>query len=356
MLNKPQSQNAAEGTAAIQAAGSADNAKIIQTNNYGLSASEVRAVAQDAFRADFFQMMGQAGDIAEARATKVVDRFLQRLQAENPAGLEQANSPDFRYALFSAQKAQARSGDENLETLLVELLIERSREKLRNLPQLVLTESLEVVPRLTDEQIAALTISFVIRRVSSTGIFDLEGLYLLLDRFVAPYVPHAKISETSFSHLAFTGCGVVEMGSITLTQAFQQMYPDLWQAGFEKNDATFLKLYHSSHRFIRPSAHIADKLEVIGGSPDVAESRWNTGIFDLNQRVLLKELLKRPSLNFEEIKNRTISARPYMQALFDLFENTALKHFNPSSVGIAIAHANIMRSTPDFGPLSHWIN
>jgi hypothetical protein len=45
-----------------------------------------------------------------------------------------------------------------------------------------------------------------------------------------------------------------------------------------------------------------------------------------------------------------------MASLFDLWDNTDMKHFEISSVGIAIAHANLLRIMPEFGELSIWVN
>lgn len=356
MLNNQKTQSAGEGAAAIQTGGSADNAVINQTNNYGLSVEEVRSVAQDAFRADFVQLLGQAGDIAEARANRIVERFLDRLQAENPTGLNQANTPDFRYALFTAQKAQARSGDENLEELLVELLVERSREQQRNLQQIVLNEALEVVSRLTDEQVAALSLSFVIRRVSSENILHLERFFEFMDEVAKPFVPKAKLSAASFSHLAFTGCGVVQMTEASLSECFRFFYPGLWQEGFTENDPIFRKLSVQGRQLVRPSPHAKDKLEVVAGSVGLAEKYQQSMLYDPGQRDLLKQLQNKARLSPEVIRERCVSARPYMAELFDLWNNTGMKNFEPSSVGIAIAHANVSRLMPNFPPLSVWIN
>jgi hypothetical protein len=355
MLNKPQDQSAGEGTVAIQAGGSADNVTVTQTNNYGLTAEEVRSVAKDAFRADFVQLLGQAGDIAETRANRVVERYLERLQTENPAGLNQANTPDFRYALFAAQKAQARSGDENLEALLVELLIERSREQQRNLQQIVLTEALEVVSRLTDEQVATLSLSFVVRRVSRSHMLHFEDFLKTMDEYVVPFVGNAKLSDASFSHMDFTGCGTVEMREVTLATQFLYSYPGIWQAGFSEDDPIFQQLTVQARNLVRPSQHRLGQFEVAGGTRGLAEIFQESTIPDIQQRALLNQLLNR-SLTPDQIKDRCVAARPYMADLFGLWDNTLMKQFNPSSVGVAIAHANITRSISNLPALSAWIN
>jgi hypothetical protein len=356
MFSKPQEQKVGEGAIALQVAGSAESVTINQTTHNGLTVEQVRAVATDAFRADFYQLLGQAGDIATARAQKVVEDFLGRIEKENPAALEQANTPDFRYALLTAQKVHARSGDENLETLLVELLVERSRENQRSLPQIVLNEALDTVSRLTEEQISALTIAFLLRRTINNTVFDFNGFLEMMDTRIQPLIEKSKLSNASFSHMAFTGCGVVEMGELSLVELFVHSYRGLWQLGFAANDPMAEKLPPEARHLLRQSVHTPGNFEVFDGVTQPSASMRERLLPDAEKRALIDQLLARPILPNEQIKIRCIESRPYMEALFDLWDNTSMKHFSPSSVGIAIAHANICQKIKDFGPLSIWIN
>ena len=136
MLNKDQKQNIAQGSTAIQAGG---NVTITKT---GLTYAEVRDVALDVFRANFYELAGVAKETAKARAEEITEEFLSKLQKEHPAGLEKSNDPDFQYALFTVQKEYARNGDKDLGDLLVDLLVDRSKQEQRDILQIVLNESL----------------------------------------------------------------------------------------------------------------------------------------------------------------------------------------------------------------------
>jgi hypothetical protein len=80
MLNKDQEQNVAEGSTAIQAGG---NVTIT-----GLTYTDVRNVALDVFKANFYELAGVAKEIAKARAEEITEAFLSKLQQENPDGLD----------------------------------------------------------------------------------------------------------------------------------------------------------------------------------------------------------------------------------------------------------------------------
>ena len=62
MLDKPQTQTVAAGGTAIQAGGA------VAVTNFGLSYLEVRDVALDVFRANFYQLAGVAAETASVRA------------------------------------------------------------------------------------------------------------------------------------------------------------------------------------------------------------------------------------------------------------------------------------------------
>ena len=67
-------------------------------------------------------------------------------------------------------------------------------------------------------------------------------------------------------------------------------------------------------------------------------------------------LFKMNKMNENEIKDKIIELSPQMSNVFDVWENSPLKSFSLTSVGIAIGHANIKRLIGEFSDLSIWIN
>ena len=82
----------------------------------GLSVTEVRQIALDLFRANFFELVGDAQNIARQRAEEVTERFLRQLQQEHQDGLKQAQEPDFQYSLLTVQTGTHAAEIENLAT------------------------------------------------------------------------------------------------------------------------------------------------------------------------------------------------------------------------------------------------
>jgi hypothetical protein len=69
----------------------------------------------------------------------------------------------------------------------------------------------------------------------------------------------------------------------------------------------------------------------------------------------LKQLQASRVMSSQEIKDYLISVRPQMERLFEVRDNTPMKNMTLTSVGIAIAHANIKRQTGESLPLAEWM-
>ena len=72
-----------------------DNCDNLQAGNdinvyNGVSYSDARQIALDVFNANFMKLIGVARDVAEERANKITQSFLEKLMRENPAGQRSA--------------------------------------------------------------------------------------------------------------------------------------------------------------------------------------------------------------------------------------------------------------------------
>src|SRR5690625_2720006 len=70
--------------------------------NQGLSYSEVKEVALDVFKSNFYELSGIAKETARERAETITEEFLQKLNDENPSGFKRLTIPIFNmlYLLF----------------------------------------------------------------------------------------------------------------------------------------------------------------------------------------------------------------------------------------------------------------
>jgi hypothetical protein len=351
MASKDQEQNVGERSTAIQAGGD------VTITKTGLTYAEVRDIALDVFRANFYELAGFAKETAKSRAEEITEAFLLKLQREYPAGLEGANDPAFQYALFTVQKEYARTGDKDLGDLLVDLLVDRSKQEQRDLLQIVLNESLTTAPKLTESQLAALAVIFLFRYTQNQNLGNHEELGNHLDRHVAPFVSKVVKNIACYQHLEFSGCGTIGLGSIDLEHILGITYQGHFLKGFDEREVTGrgVSIGLDPHFFVE-CLNDKSKLQVRAVSKEVLEKALEARAIATDDREKISHLFNISTMDETEIRGTCIEMRPYMSALFETWSGSAMKNFTLTSVGIAIGHANIKRLVGEFANLSIWIN
>jgi len=327
------------------------------TVNQGITYSDARDIALDVFNSNFHKLSEVANDIAVERAKKVTDDFLVKLHNENPDGIYKAQDPDFQYSLFTAQKEYARTGDDELGALLVDLLVDRSKQEQRSILQIVLNESLSVAPKLTKEQLAVLAVCFLFRHTQNhkNGNQILFGTYL--DNYVRPFVNDLTSNESSYRHLQFSGCGAVSMGEISLEKILGNTYQGLFLKGFSAEEIETRNIsIGNDNRFFIPCLNDTSKIQVRALSKENLEQAMENFNTPTDDRPKLLALFNHSKMNDQEIRGKCIEIRPYMAGVFEFWTESKIKNFDLTSVGIAIGHANIKRLTGEFANLSIWIN
>lgn len=351
MLNKDQEQNVAEGSTAIQAGG---NVFITKT---GLTYAEVRDVALDVFRANFYELAGVAKETAKARAEEITEGFLTKLQKEHPAGLEKSHDPDFQYALFTVQKEYARNGDKDLGDLLVDLLVDRSKQEQRDILQIVLNESLSTAPKLTESQLAVLAVIFLFKYTRNFGVVNHQMLAEYLDKHVVPFASKIVKNMTCYQHLEFSGCGAIGLGARNLESILGTTYQGQFLKGFDEKEVVDRGISIGlDQRFFIPCLNDPTKLQVRANSKDLLDKVFEEYAISSEDCAKITDLFDVGKMNDAEIKDKCIEISPYMAGLFETWSGSAMKNFTLTSVGIAIGHANIKRLVGEFANLSIWIN
>jgi hypothetical protein len=348
---KDQNQQVSDGGAAIQAGG---NVTII---NAGVTYEDVRNIALDVFRANFHELSKQAKEVAQTRAEQVTEEFLSKLQKENPSGLGKVNDPDFQYALFTVQKEFARTGDKDLGDLLIDLLVDRSKQEQRDILQIVLNESLETAPKLTDNQLAALAIVFLFKYTQSFNVKNHEALGQYLDQHVAPFASKLLKNMASYQHLEFCGCGSIGIGSISLEAILGTTYQGQFLKGFDSKEISERGVsIGDDPRFFIPCLNDPKLLQVNSNSKEMLEKMFDSYDVSAEDRTKISVLFDFNKMSDAEIKAKCIEIRPFMSDVFDTWSGSQMAHFTLTSVGIAIGHANVKRLVGEFANLSIWIN
>jgi hypothetical protein len=373
-IHLQQKQRGGHGSVNIQAGGtvnlgasrandntSGDNSTNVQaggavTIHQGLAYADVRQIALDVFKGKFLQLSDGAVEVAKRRAEEITEAFLRQLQKQNPAGVDHAKEPDFQHALFIVQKQYARYGDKELGDLLVDLLVDRTKQESRSILQIVLNESLAVAPKLTPDQLAALSTVFLFRYTVNNGIGNQNAFYTYLDKYAQPFVTLINKKASCYQHLEYSGCGTVGIGSISLEEIVRRNYPGLFSRGFEEAHFQAKQMtIPFTHPMILPCLNDPNRKQVNALNEHVLKveaARISVPTDDVTKLIALQN---EHVLNDEEVRKTIIMARPYMERVFNVWKDN-MSHFTLTSVGIVIGHANIKKSAGEFTDVSTWIN
>lgn len=322
----------------------------------GASLAEVRQIAMDVYEANFYRLQGIAQQEAERRASELTQAFLEALEARAPDAPSTAGDPDMQYAIFNAQVAYARTGDVDLRDVLVDILADRSKAEDRNLLQIVLSEALVVAPKLTSYQYDTLSVIFLLRYTTSPNVLNLERLKEYASQVLAPFVPALQKTQSCYQHLDYAGCGSVLIGSATLHRIFTGRYGGLFSTGFTETQAAAWKAEHGfdDHLFMEclhhPSLRQIDAL-----NEGDLRSKASEKDYSAEKTEALVSIFNSNIMSEDSLKRYLGTLDPSMVRFIDVWEDSPMKSVTLSSVGIAIAHANVRRKLKMSFDLGIWI-
>lgn len=351
MLNKDQNQDIGNGATAIQAGGS------VTFVNVGVTSSEARQIALDVAKATFYELTGVAKETASVRVEEITDQVIKKLENDFPAGLQKAKEPDFQYALFTVQKEYARNGDKDLGDLLVDLLVDRSKQDQRDILQIVLNESIATAPKLTESHLAALAVIFIFKYTQNFEIGNHQIFGDYLDKHILPFVSKLSKNQAGYQHLQFSGCGSTGLVGNSLEGILGTLYQGQFLKGFDQSEVASRAISVGvDSRFFIPCLNDSTKLQVNANSKENLEKFIDTQGVSYEDRAKILELFDLGKMSEPEIKEKLVAIRPYMADVFEIWTQSPMQTFTLTSVGMAIGHANIKRLIGEFASLAIWIN
>ena len=244
-----------------------------------------------------------------------------------------------------------------MRDLLVDLLIDRTKQDNRSLLQIVLNESLSVAPKLTNDQLAALSVFFLIFSTIERDInsYDSPGQYL--DLYIKPFSGFRTKNASCYQHLEYTGCCAIGTGRKILVRLFKDRYSIVFSKGFTKEFLQDQGILVSEKSPIFNQCHYDSRMLQIDAlnESDLRDKALQLRINEqeINKLVNLRNTVL---IKGNEIRAMLIKLRPYMSKIFDVWMNSLMSHLHLTSVGIAIGHANVKRQLGKFTDLSIWIH
>lgn len=339
---------------------SGDNSVNLQaenlTINTGLSIGHVKELALEVFENNFYKLSGAAREIAGQRAQEITEQFLTELSQKHPEGLKAAEDPDFQNALFQAQKEYAKCGEKELGDILVDILVDRTKENDRTLRQIVLNESLIIAPKLNSTQLDILSCCFNIAYTQRTNLKSIDDLSKYLKTAILPFADSIGEKDTNYKHLEYVGCVSIREGYRELIPILKQNYSAFFCKGFDAEAISELRNNSPQiNKVLIRSLHNVNLLQAGGMTDEVIRHLCNQNNISPEIAEKLIALNNSQMMSDQEALTFLASHCEDLEKFKSNFESTSFKHLELTSVGIAIAHAHSRKKTGFDADLSIWI-
>lgn len=332
--------------------GSGDNSTNFQVRGnltVGLSYDDAKQIALDVFKANFYDFSERAAQKATERAEEMTEKFISKFFSEIPQHKNKLEEPAIQSSMFNAQKEYAKTGDTELESRLLDLLVERINSDERSLKQIVLDEALLVLPKLTNEQVDVLTLIFSALNSHRLDILNLPSLEDFINNKLIKFYPENIDTHSFFTHLQFSGCCTL-LSEGAKYKPFEEIYlsrfKGLFNKGFTeqefKNEVdTEIGKYRDL--FLQCLQNpIAIQLNSLTDS--VLEDQIKVHKLDESKDKLM-QLWNRTTMTQEEVKQYLIRVNSKFEKFLSDWKDKDLKTIRLTSVGYAIAIMNFNKHT-----------
>lgn len=195
-------------------------------NNSGLSYSDVKDIAMDIFKSNFYDLGEKVEKIVQERAEKILDNYLEKLSSNNPQYINNTQDPDIRYAIYETQKNYARRGNQVDENMLIEVLVNRTIVKGNCLQEIVLNAALETIPRITPKQIDVLTLIFLNRHLNYAVEIPVD-YFASLNNHIRSCLEIKYDDYSTFQHLEYASCLNISIASIEYIRIIKTKFPQI---------------------------------------------------------------------------------------------------------------------------------
>lgn len=347
-----QKQNATEGSTAIQATGNV-------TVNGGLSPGQMVEILS-ALSAHVETL----GNVAKAQIEDRLKTFeasvLERFATDGTTRSEAFRDPDFLAATLDAQKAFARSGDEGLREVLTDLVAQRSKIAERSRLSLTVNDAIAKVGSIPQSDLNTLSMIFTFQNVQNNGLVDIQHLAYFFSSVCLPLLDNISTSESAANYLAAHGCIIPPSGIAVQTEALgilSQRYGAIIAKGVSEDD---LRDKFADYDLLQQKGLIVDspygngqKVFAVSG-PQLETILPQFGIYgEYSERY--KELTSGSQPSGDELQGVMNAHLPRISEIMETYNKPTIKNSRLTSIGIALAHANLAKGPLRDVDLSIWI-
>ncbi len=303
--------------------------------------------------------IASANNLVDARLRDFQNNVLDRFFKDGGANPEAFSDPDFLYIIRASQLTFARSGNEQVRDTLIDLITRRSQETGRTRLSLSLNDAVEKAARLTANEFAELSLTYLLRMTKLNSITSLADFGKFFSTYIAPLLPDVSEKAESYQFLEAQSCGTISsFGSNNVIDSFRSNYAGVFSSGFDRQQ---LEGQLPSDRqnaldsVLIPCLNDPGKLQFAALDREVFDAK--TKGIDLTKDQLNNSwnMFMNTVWSGDTFLSKVEPVAPQIRTLVRLWSETPLGRFLPNATGIAIGHSNLVRTCQLDADLSIWI-
>lgn len=212
--------------------GNVTNLTIQQIQNNNIKLENLKDYFLSLFNANFPRVHEEAMKAATLYVKRFAQQLLVALKSSgiNVMEIERAfTDPDMHYVLSTTVQMVARSGKNEMNTILTHLIMIRIKNCEIENKKVLLNEAIATVNKLSINQLNIITASFLIYdHIKKIAISSWEELNSYLETYVKKFL-NFESNEMDFRHIKYTGCASIKNESCpSYAQILKDIYPQLF--------------------------------------------------------------------------------------------------------------------------------
>lgn len=326
--------------------------------NQGLSYSEARDLIVSVVDQKLIGFKDEAVTIFNKRRDEFKKLLSEKIKDLPEQDMVKLREPDTQIALLEAAKISGRKPNEELRNLLANLVVSRikndktGKEELKNI---VYNEAISTVSKITTDQLKIITLCYLARYTSYSGIVSWDTFKNYLNTHIKPFI-HFKNTNAEFQHIEYAGCGSMGVGSWNLVDIYRRQYSFLFSNLIEKVKIEDINLPKEIKNELLHLNTTEDKYFVRIKNKEELEKYFKNKKLEEAKISQFIALYERNIKNSEEVKKKLEEETEIGKELSILWEKSGISHLSLTSVGIAIAASYFEQTVGEKINIDIWIN
>lgn len=353
MISK-QGQSVSDNSTAIQASGDVNYSAGISTAQVVEIIESVQKLVQ--------VYTEQSQDVMEQRLERFRDGLIKEFSEHGKGKTDAFSDPDFQGALLDAQKAVARSGDDSLEKVLIDLVSQKSQCGKRDRLSLTLNDAISKAGSLTNDDFDLLALVFAFKNMQLANVADVRTLAMRLEMFFGPLAANPAEGELAISYLESHGCLRTTVGGLgTFKSGFEILalrYPGALTRGVTRDQLEEIfppgsPIWNSD--FVKQSQFGDNLLLLVPGEAEMIDRAYENARLPERPGGKYADLVKQHPMTEKDFFDAATSHFEGTQRVVEKYNSSGARDSILTSVGLALAHARLSKFKEFDVPLSDWV-